>query len=34
VSHAAKELAVSRTSLISRMTTLGIDLEKFRRVRL
>jgi two-component system nitrogen regulation response regulator GlnG len=31
VSYTAKELRVSRTSLISRMNTLGIDYKRFRR---
>ncbi|MEM9188396.1 MAG: sigma 54-interacting transcriptional regulator [Myxococcota bacterium] len=30
ISHAAKELDVSRTSLISRMKTLGVDYQRFR----
>ena len=31
ISHAAKEFGVSRTSLMSRMDTLGIDRHEFRR---
>jgi len=31
ISHAAKELGVSRTSLMSRMDTLGVDRHAFRR---